>query len=290
MVYEDQIPGTLMSEEQWVAWRSEERDGTATKVPVNPQTGEYAKVDQPATWTAFDAALQYYRDYDADGVGFVFHEDGGFAGVDLDDCRDPDQQTVAEWAVEVLTRLDSYTERSPSGTGFHIYMMGSLPGERNRRGDIELYDQRRFLTVTGDHVQGTPRTVEERGDALAAVYDAYLAATDQEKGEVDPATRSEQALSDKELLEKAMTAANGDKFRRLWQGDTSGYPSHSEADLALLCHLSFWTAGDPQRMERLFDKSGLTRDKWCEREDYRTRSIHKAITLTNEFYDPETDG
>ena len=84
-----------------------------------------------------------------------------------------------------------------------------------------------------------------------------------------------------------MNAANGDKFRRLWAGDTAGYPSHSEADQALCNLLAFWTGGDPQRMEELFGRSGLARDKWWERPDYRERTIQTAIEDCAAFYEPE---
>ena len=85
----------------------------------------------------------------------------------------------------------------------------------------------------------------------------------------------------------AKNAANGEKFLALWSGDTSGYPSHSEADLALCNLLAFWTAGDPQRMEELFSQSGLAREKWRNRPDYRERTIRTAIRGVSAFYDPE---
>jgi primase-polymerase (primpol)-like protein len=67
------------------------------------------------------------------------------------------------------------------------------------------------------------------------------------------------SLDDQKLLDKAMNAANGDKFRRLWEGDISDYPSHSEADLALCYLLAFWTGGDTIKMDKLFRQSGLYR-------------------------------
>lgn len=92
------------------------------------------------------------------------------------------------------------------------------------------------------------------------------------------------AATDRELIEKAMNAANGDKFRRLWLGDTSGYDSHSEADQALCNLLAFWTGGDTHRMERLFAKSGLVREKWDDRPEYRERTIQTAVLDCSVFY------
>jgi hypothetical protein len=92
-------------------------------------------------------------------------------------------------------------------------------------------------------------------------------------------------LDDQELLERAFAASNGDKFRRLWEGDSSNYPSHSEADQAFCNLLAFWSGRDPIRMDRIFRTSGLMRDKW-EREDYRERTIEAAIAATAGTYNP----
>ena len=75
---------------------------------------------------------------------------------------------------------------------------------------------------------------------------------------------------DETLIRKACAAKNGPAFRKLWVGDRSGYPSQSEADLALCSMLQFWTDGDKQRMDRLVRRSGLIRPKWDERHGERT--------------------
>ena len=49
--------------------------------------------------------------------------------------------------------------------------------------------------------------------------------------------------------------------------------------------LAFWTGPDPARIDRLFRHSGLMREKW-ERQDYRDRTITKALADTTEFYSP----
>lgn len=284
---DEQIPAELKGEERWVCWQTETRDGKSTKVPVDPQTGEYASVSTPATWSTISAAWEYCRQSESvDGIGFVFRENGPYAGVDLDDCRDPVTGDVEDWAVDVLRRLDSYTERSPSGTGFHVIVKGAVPNGGNRNGDLEMYDRNRYFTVTGDRVPGAPTTVEHREEALRAVHEEYIADTKSDTTPVPAQDRPNVSIADAELLEKAKNAANGDKFQRLWNGDTSDYPSHSEADQALCMMLAFWTGGDPQRIERLFARSGLVRGKWRERLDYRERTIQTALQHCSDFYEP----
>jgi primase-polymerase (primpol)-like protein len=95
----------------------------------------------------------------------------------------------------------------------------------------------------------------------------------------------EAQLSDKAIIRHALAASNRKKFRQLWNGDISGYQSHSDADEALLMMLAFWTNRDPVAMERLFRQSGLYRDKW-KRDDYRARSIQTAIDCCTTTYRP----
>ena len=300
-VQTDTIPEALTNREQWICWRTQERDGKPTKVPIVPGTGEYASATDPETWRPFDDALEYLEQGDAAGIGFVFSEDDPFVGIDLDDCRDPETGAPSEGAREIIVELDSFTEVSPSGTGYHVIIRGSIPGDRSRRGSVEMYETARFFTVTGDHVDATPARVSERSDALETVYDEYIAETEsREENEAgtQPVSKSkstesnqEVTLEDEELLERARNASNGEKFDRLWRGSTAGYESQSEADMALCCLLAFWTGGDAARVDRLFRQSGLIRDKWDETHyadgsTYGEKTVERAIASTDDVYDP----
>ena len=176
----DALPDTLISREQWLCWRAEERDGKMTIIPVDPASGEFASTTDPDTWSDFSSARERVTSTAAEavGVGFVFTDDDPIVGVDLDDCRIPETGKTREWASDIVDRLDSFTEISPSGTGYHVLVEGTLPEGRNRKGDVELYETARFFTVTGDHVEGTPETVREREQALRAVHREYVASTD----------------------------------------------------------------------------------------------------------------
>jgi Uncharacterized conserved protein len=300
-----ECPETLREREQWVCWREETRDGKPTKVPVTPGTGGFASSTDPETWDAFETALEYTETEHADGVGFVFTDDDPIVGVDLDDCRDPETGDVDDAAQDIIKRLDSYTEVSPSGTGYHVLITGELPEGRNRRGSVELYDTARFFTVTGDHVDETLGRVARRQDALTAIHREYVQDTERDtasesepgNGTDDQSTATGTAdvdvdLEDEDLLEKARNASNGEKFERLWNGNTVGYDSQSEADMALCCLLAFWTGGDRTQMKQLFRQSGLLREKWDEvhyadGSTYGEKTIERAIATTSEFYDPD---
>jgi len=276
-----------------------------TKVPVTPADTR-AAVDDPSTWETFEAACRGFSGHTAiDGIGFVFSANDPFIGIDLDDCRDHESERLADWARDVITRLDTYTEVSPSGTGVHCLCEAVRPGDRHRREAIELYDDNRYFTVTGQHLapEWGQAQVARRPHAVEQVYEQYLepepdsdstatdsAATRGNVGDADPSATTPEG--DRELIERAKRAANGAKFTRLWEGRWEGeYPSHSEADLALCDMLAFWTQKDRQRMDRLFRQSGLMRPKWDAPRGERT---YGELTLTkaldrideSEVYDP----
>ena len=145
------IPAELRALAQWVTWRLETRNGKLTKVPYNPRTGTRAASDNPRTWGSFEAALRAFELGPGryNGLGFVFSDADPYVGVDLDKCRHPETGAVEPWAVEIVRRLASYTEVSPSGTGLHIIVKGQLPPGRRRKGHIEMYSSGRFFTMSG---------------------------------------------------------------------------------------------------------------------------------------------
>jgi len=314
----DAVPETLTERDAWVCWRyswDSDRDEW-TKIPVDANTGSYASSTDPDTWVSFSPALAYHErtDTDTDGIGYVVHENDTVVGVDLDDCRDAEAGDLNGWAGFVVNDLDTYTEVSPSGTGLRLFGLGFVPDGGTRgdvkdgEGHVEMYDSDRYLTVTGAKLDAAPDGVNQVNDAIADVHAEYIADSERDettgKATGDGGVKADSPasnptpngdkqgstdLSDSELVEKAKDAKNGDKFRRLWNGQTTGYPSHSEADLALCGILAFWTGGDRRRIDDLFRDSGLYREKW-DREDYRERTIDKALDGQTEFYDPDEQG
>ena len=272
----EKIPSALRAHPQWVLWRVEQRDGKPTKVPYTAG-GTRADVTNPNTWATFDTVLDAYRRGGFDGIGFVLTEEAGIVCVDLDHARNGEGWTPE--AQEIMRLLNTYAEVSPSGEGLHLWALGRLPEGRRRRKGVEMYNSRRFITITGNHLAGTPTDLQERTAELANLHRRIFGETTTLK------VGDRVELSDAELLERAMNAKDGAKFRALWNGETSGYPSQSEADLALCRLLAFWTGGDPERIERLFSLSALgQRDKWRTRQEYRKLTVQTALQSLCETY------
>lgn len=169
---------TLKQFPNWIFWRVEERqrkDGTAvkTKVLKNPHTGNNAMSNKPETWGTYEQAKAAYRQYGGNGLGWVFTKDANITGVDLDNCIDKNGDLYS-WAKDIVSRLGSYTEYSPSGKGLHIFVFGRIPNnlKRDKLG-VEMYDHARYFTITGKHYPGTPEVIEANQEGLTAVYEQY---------------------------------------------------------------------------------------------------------------------
>ncbi len=148
---------------QWVGY-------TAAKVPMNPHNGRAAASNNPDSWLTAAQAWAAKKRHNWAGVGYVFTIAAGVVGVDLDKCIDADGH-LSDEARQIVQMLNSYTERSPSGTGLHILARGSIPHSVKQVG-FEMYNELRYFTVTGN-VYGDPRDIEERDDELLALHATY---------------------------------------------------------------------------------------------------------------------
>jgi putative DNA primase/helicase len=301
---EEGIPASVRPLRRFVAWKLEHKDGRWTKVPyVATATNSHASSTDSRTWRSSVEAIGAVNGGKADGLGLVLGPNGQpsigdlVAALDFDHCVDADG-TIRADVREYIARINSYTERSPTDGIRILALADGLPPGRRKRGDTEMYNTGRYVTLTGHHVAGTPTDLQDRTAEIAALH-AEIFGPAQHEGHDDtvPAwvTEDDAAgtetigpedlpapvtnISDDDLLALARAAANGDKFAALWAGDISGYPSHSEADSALCMMLAFWSQWDADRIDRLFRRSGLMRQKW-ERADYRTRTIARAVDLT----------
>lgn len=288
-----EIPVELRSRRQWVCWKIESRDGKPTKVPVNPNSpSKNAGSTLPATWGTFDEAVKSCAENGLSGIGFVFTTEDEYCGIDLDKCRNPKTGTFEPWAKEIIDSIDSYTEISQSKTGCHIIVKGKVPGSRNRKGRFEAYDRDRYFIFTGDHVTGTPASIHPRQNQLNNIY-GKIFREDCKPGTNGNGHRSSLGLDDQQLLDKAMAARNGATFSRLWNGETDGHTSASEADLSLCNALAFWCGGDPVRIDNLFRQSGLYRAKWDKRhgaQTYGELTVSKALESSGDYYGGNGNG
>src|SRR5215207_2804267 len=260
------IPDELKAEEAWVLWKYERYRNKPTKV-LRQVNGRHADSTKPETWTTFEAVLAAYTRGGFDGIGFVFNPDNPYCGADIDDVTEDEAR---RW----IERFDSYTERSPSGNGFHIICKAEVPKGTNRD-EGELYSSGRFFTMTGEVIRDAP--IRDAQDAADEFF-KFLRRRDQESA---PAA-SVSTLTDAEVVRLAENAKNGAEFNVVYRGGGQ-FKSGSERDLSLASRLAFWTQDEAQ-IERIMLGSGCVREKWSKHRTYLRDTIRKALSGLTETY------
>lgn len=283
------FPAELRELRRWVPWKYLRRGIKLTKKPLQSTT-------EPEGWLSDSEAGNSVARGEADGVGFVLGN--GIVGIDLDGCIDENGE-LSEVARDAMG-LCTYTERSPSGRGLHLWIRGEISrsrkvGARGGGPRREIYDgcsgHARFLTVTGDRVGNVTeiRSGAAAQVALDAFYAKWFPAFDDATTRNAVVEIANDAMDDDSVLRRMFSARDGLKSRRLFDGDYSDYPSQSEADLALCRKLRFYTRADAAQIDRLFRQSRLMRPKLDSRrggQTYGEITIGKALAAGGPTYVP----
>ena len=302
------VPAALKARRQWVVWRQRIRGGKPTKVPYQV-TGATAKTNDPSTWSDYHAICQHAHRFD--GIGFVFSAEDPLCGIDLDDCLDANRK-IKPWAQPIVDRLMpvSYREISPSGGGIKYWTRATLnlPTEGKHKVNIldgpdaiEVYDSVRYFTVTGRSGKGQIGDGQSVVDWLVSEY-----MTPDPARQAEPVTAKKSGASKTDAKQSSQThipfksagvvidqirqSRQCHKFDALMRGDTTGYGSPSEADIALCSVIAFWSQ-DAGVIDAIFRQSALYRDKWDQRHradsaTYGEMTIEKAVSGKTETHTP----
>lgn len=282
----DRLPEELRWNRQWCLAGPDDTRKYKAPYALGPRGLFRIKPTVPDHWKDLETTIEAATLCPPCGIGFVLSQADLFTCIDLDvknainypNNLDHNGKFVAWTTPEEIARFhriiesfNSYTERSASGQGYHIWVRGKI-GEGVRRDGVEVYSQERFIVCTGDVF--LDRDIEPRQELL----DLLVAEIKQNSAQ----THVKQALvevaeteSDNAIFERARDADNADKFVTLCNGDWSGYPSQSEADLALLSIFAFYTKSNEQ-CRRLFRATKLGERVKATKNDVH---IDRMLTL-----------
>ena len=297
------IPQELKDLKQWCIYRIVQRDGKKTKIPINANTGEMGKSNDESTWAEFETAVQAVSKFHADGIGFFFKEP--YVGVDIDDIRDELEKYFrygdreGNLVHEFIEGLKSYSEISVSGNGLHIIVSGKLPKGKRKNGDFEMYDKRRFFVMTGKQV-GNYREINKEPynsnlSPLRQLYDKYIGKSEKscQMSKIQPTDITGNNLTVEEIIDRASNGKNGTRFKVFMNGGWEQfYESQSQADMAFANDLAYWTAKDFNKMDEIFRRSALIRDKWDRKtgsSTYGAITLNNAIISCNNVYNPNAN-
>jgi len=202
----DAFPDEMVSRDQWLLWK-ETDDGR--KIPRAPwETGDplrYVNAMDPANWTSFTEAVRWSSKLPFDvQLAYALTRDDPVVFIDLDDVIIDDE--LSPDARSLIEDANSYTARSTSGTGAHIFVRGSLPegtksltGPLDHAGDqtVEVYDRNRFVAMTGDHLDWTPTQLQSSADLLSRLEEEFatVSSSTPDRATVEP-QRSRDELRD----------------------------------------------------------------------------------------------
>lgn len=149
------IPVTLKNTPRWVVWKLElwvkkDKNVVWKKVPYQVN-GRLAQITNKKHWATYEDAIDSYLSGGFDGVGIAFDGSDGVQGIDLDKCIV--DGVISDSAQELLDRVDGYAETSPSGTGIKLFTKSNL-AINGKKGNVEVYKEGRYFTVTGHALNG----------------------------------------------------------------------------------------------------------------------------------------
>jgi AAA domain len=271
----------LASVRRWIAWRIEDRNGKATKVPYAPQGGK-AKVNVPRTWdvrAAAEARAKEIVNGSGGGIGIQLGDlqnDTFLVGIDLDSCL-AGEGDLAHWAARILDALPTYAEKSPSGRGIKVLFyvaseavrpfldrIGVQPGHWGcRRGvagkdardhgpAVEVYVNRRYFAVTGDRWLESPDHVATLdGAQLDRLAELILPLKSPGSSNKDAADTSRSACAFRIGLAMRGAGKSFDEFCEAVR--TSAKTASWYADKGV--------AGDSRELHRIWDKAAANGER-----------------------------
>lgn len=266
------------------------------KTPTNK-----TKPNQKETFRTFEETMKLKKDYEGIGIGIF----DSFCGIDIDHCIN-DKGEMTDLAKQIIKKINSYTEKSLSGTGIHIifkcnnqkqfdsmkYYTKMNEKQLNENGftgtgGLELYQgnfDNRYLTLTGNILINDLKTIDS--STIEEIVAEYMKKPQIMSKNVERKTSSRNFQEDIQFLNIGLT--QGTKLIELWNSTPSGSGGNeSETDLQLLCQLAYWTNCNETLMKQSFEESpyfqrkdDYHQKKWY-RDDYSSGTIEKAIASVN---------
>jgi putative DNA primase/helicase len=286
LVEHECIPRELLEYPQWICWRYMERgpDKKPDKQPINPWNLHNAGVTWPNTWSTFQHALMthlMYRQRGIQGIGFVLTAHDPFVGLDIDHCLEG--EFITSSAYEIVTKLATYTEVSPSGKGLRALVKNTEFRRNTRTAELEIYTHSRFLTLTGKHFPSTP-------------VDIRTASLDEIEQFIPPLVTDATPIKRAEMTRTTRQVEPGVLWERIFKHDQYGAAhqqrfmgnttldrnDHSLSVIRLLNCLARWTDGDAAQMRAMMLMSPLLNEKWFSKRgkgDWLEHQIQDALTF-----------
>lgn len=254
-------------------------------------------------FSSYDSILRDYNSIKSDKIGVGIGIFDSLCGIDLDHCFK--EGKPSQVAIDILKKMKSYTEKSLSGEGLHIFFklkpeeqievnqmthyikMNEKQLQENGfkdTGGLELYQgtkDNRYLTLTGDKFLKIDEIREISKEELQDIIETYMKrpekniSTTSQTFNQSSINYDKQDKTDEDFLNIGLE--KDDELIRLWNETPSGSGGNeSETDFSLLTKLAFWTNCNEALMIQAFEsspyfsrKDDKHQTKWNERKEYQ---------------------
>lgn len=306
----ENIPAKLKVHKIWVVWEPKIIPGRSkpSKVPISLQINENtgikevkpASCNDPRTWMTFEDAVKLLKSKKRyKGLSIALSPEPPQAGekrligIDIDKAVGYDGFIKSEF-LEAIKSFNTYAEFSPTieEGGLRAFCYGSFPiNEGVHRGNIEVYQYGKFLTITGHILNDFPLTIEDAQEAITIFRSKYF----KPFSEIDETSLpvSSVKFTDEQLFAHLSSYELSNQFKDLFYHGAKPGDDHSVKDKDLCKLLVFWTQ-DPDQIDRIFRQSALLRpEKWdkvhfSNGDTYGQGTIKYALKTRTTVYNPAT--
>lgn len=267
-----------------------------------------ASIDDTGTWSSFDAAMEYAKIYNCDGLAFAIDGASGISCVDLKNCiaangklngKDSvlEEGTMNKTAYKMIGESNGYCETSVSGDGLHFFFKDDILSQGKYKNkavldsgdEIDVYDNKKFIAITGN-IRSNTNELARCPSAMASWLRDKLGAkvTEQDKSKLTNIKINQNAdISDSAVIERIKKSKKGQLFEDLFRGGSLA-DNNSIDDFRLLNILAYFTNRDEKQMARIFKESALYRP---EKENYLGSSIKQVCcSVPSEYADNRNNG
>lgn len=143
-------PDFLKTKKRWLLFRLGQPDarGKQPKYPYyssgTMRKGQQGSEDDLNRLCSFDEALAGVKSGQFDGIGYAIITGDGVA------CIDIDYNCPEDTKAEIVKRFPSYTEKSLSGKGLHIWLNRDCKTFKDNGLGVEVFGSSQFVAMTGD--------------------------------------------------------------------------------------------------------------------------------------------
>lgn len=209
----ENIPSEMRQLQRWTLHKVEPgKNAKRQKVPYQAN-GQHASSTDAKTWTHFPKSVPA----GFDGVSFALAASDGLVCVDIDGGRNPETEQPHPWARAIIDDLDSYTEVSPSGTGYHVWVKGKIPKASHKKdSSVELYADAKIMATTGaqDALVGSSQIAEcDLSDLFRRAEACEFVPPEKRKPEPAPAPAAARSNSDESAEDYRLLGRLQDEFR-----------------------------------------------------------------------------